>query len=137
MTAFVVRRNSNIDVLGWGVGITKGNNGDVDIGSFLNSLSIGSRIGNDDETRLLEGSSDVVGEATGSEATSDSDSTGMGGELEHSSLAVGTGGDDTNVCWVVDGGYDPGCKDNFLPITPLASRVISSAVPEHTRFWRG
>ena len=120
MTTFVIRRNSDVDVLGRGVGIAEGNDRDVDIGSFFDSLSIGSGIGHDDETRLLERSSDVVGEATGSEATSDGDSTGVGGELEHSSLAVGTSGDDTDVCWVVDGGDDSRCKDNLLPVADIS-----------------
>jgi hypothetical protein len=31
-------------------------------------------------------------------------------------LAIGTGGDDTNISWVVNGCNDAGSKDNFLPV---------------------
>lgn len=40
----------------------------------------------------------------------------MGGELEDGTLTVGTGGDDTDVGRVVDGGDDTGGQDNLLPV---------------------
>lgn len=39
----------------------------------------------------------------------------MRGELEDGTLAVGTGGDDTDVGGVVDSDDDAGCEDDFLP----------------------
>ena len=124
MTALVVCGNGYIDVLGWRVGIAKRNDGNVDIGSFLNSLGVGSGVGNDDETRLLEGASDVVGEVTRSETTGNSDSPSVSSELEDSSLTVGTGGDDTNIGRVVDGGDDSCCEDDFLPIRVYQLQVL-------------
>lgn len=72
------------------------NDGDVDVGSLLDSLSIGARVGDDDQARLLERAGDVVGEVTGGEATSDGNGTGVGSELEDSALTVGTSGDNAN-----------------------------------------
>ena len=72
------------------------NDGNVNVGSLLDSLGVGARVRDDDQARLLERAGDVVGEVTGSEATSDGDGAGVGGELEDSTLAIGTGGDDAN-----------------------------------------
>jgi hypothetical protein len=116
VATLVVGWDSNIDVLGWRVGVAKGNDWDIDIGSFFDSLSICTWVGDNDEAWFLEGAGDVVGEVTGGEATGDSDGTGVSGELEDSALAVWTGGDDANVGWVVNGDDYAGSKDNFLPV---------------------
>jgi hypothetical protein len=79
-------------------------------------LSVGAGIGDNDQTWLLERASDVVGKVTGREATSNSDSSGMSSKLEDSTLAVRTGGDDTNISWVVDSCDDAGCENDFLPV---------------------
>jgi hypothetical protein len=70
--------------------------GDVDVGSLLDGLGVGAGVGDDDQTGLLERAGDVVGEVTGGEATGNGDGTGVSGELEDSTLAVGTGRDDTD-----------------------------------------
>jgi hypothetical protein len=72
------------------------NDGDVDVGSLLDSLGISARVGNDDQARLLERAGDVVSEVTGGEATGDGNGTGVSGELEDGTLTVGTGRDDAN-----------------------------------------
>lgn len=72
------------------------NDGDVDVGSLLDGLGIGARVGDDDQARLLERAGDVVGEVTGGEATGNSDGTSVGGELEDGTLSVRAGGDDTD-----------------------------------------
>lgn len=115
VTTLVVGWDSNIDVLGWRVGVAESDDWDVDVGSLLDSLSIGTWVGDDNETWFLEGAGDVVGEVTGGEATGDGDGTGVGGELEDSTLAVWTGGDDTDVGWVVNGDDYAGGENNFLP----------------------
>ena len=115
MAPFVVCWNSNIDEFGRGVGITESNDGDVDVGSLLDSLGIGAGISDDDEAGFLEGAGDVVGEVTRSETSCDGDSSSMGSELQDSALAVGTGRDDTDIGGVVDGCDDTGCEDNLLP----------------------
>lgn len=91
MTTLVVGGDGNVNVLGGGVGVAEGNHGDVDVGSLLDGLSIGSGVGDDDQAGLLERSGDVVGERARSEATGDRGSPSMGGELEDGTLAVGTG----------------------------------------------
>ena len=88
----------------------------IDVGSFLDSLSISARIGNDDDAGLLERASDVVGKVTGGEATGDGGGSGVRGELEDCALAVWTGGDDGDVGWVVDCDEHAGCEDDLLPV---------------------
>lgn len=127
MTTLVVGRDSNIDVLGGGVGVAEGNHGNVDVGSLLDSLGVGAGIGDNDQAGLLERTGDVVGERTGGEATGDGRSTGVSGELEDSTLTVGTGRDDANVGRVIDGDNDTGSEDDLLPEKLVSkTRYISS-----------
>jgi len=119
VATLVVGWDGNIDELSWGVGIAESNDGNVDVGCLLDSLSVGAGIGDDDEAGLLERSSDVVGEVTGGETTSDGDGTGVGGKLQDSTLTVGTSRDDTDIGWVVDSCDDAGCKDDLLPVIKL------------------
>ena len=96
MTALVVGGDGNVDVLGGGVRVAEGDDGDVDVGSLLDGLGVGARVGDDDQAGLLEGAGDVVGEVTGGETTGNGASTGVGGELQDGTLTVGTGRDDTD-----------------------------------------
>lgn len=59
-------------------------------------MGISARVRDDDQAGLLERTGDVVGEVTGGETTGNGDGTGVGGELQDSTLSVGTGGDDAN-----------------------------------------
>lgn len=115
MTTLVVGWDSNIDKLRRGVSVAERDHGNVDIGSLLDGLSIGARVGHDDQAGFLERAGDVVGEVTRGETTGDGNGSGVGGELEDSALAVGTSGDDTDVSWVVDCDNDTGSEDDFLP----------------------
>ena len=115
MTTLVVGGDGNIDILGGGVGISQGNDGDVDVGSLLDSLGVGARIGDDDEARLLEGTGNIIGERTGGETSGDGRGTGMSGELKDSTLTEGTGGDDADIGRVVNGHDDTGGENNLLP----------------------
>ena len=54
MTTFVVCWDSNVDEFGGRVGVAESNDGDVDVGSFLDSLGIGARVSDDDQTRFFE-----------------------------------------------------------------------------------
>lgn len=116
MTTLVVSWDSNINELGGGVSVAKSDDGDVDIGSFFDSLGVGAGVGDDDEAGLLERTGDVVGEVTGSETTSNGDGTSVGGELQDSTLTIWTSGDNANISWVVNGSNDTGSKDDLLPI---------------------
>ena len=115
MTTLVVGWNSNIDEFSWGVGIAKTNDWDVDIAGFLDGLSVGSWIGDDDESRFLEGAGDVVGEVTRGETTGNGLRTGVSRELEDGTLTIWTGRDDTDIGWVVDSCDDSCSEDNLLP----------------------
>lgn len=116
MTTLVVGWDSYIDELGWGIGVAKGDNWDVNVGSLLDSLSIGTWVGNNDEAGFLEGSGDVIGEVTRGETTSDGNGTSVGGELQDGTLTVRTSRDNTDISWVVDGCDDTGSKDDLLPV---------------------
>lgn len=121
MATLVVGGDGNVDELGGGVGVAEGDDGDVDVGSLLDGLGVGARVGDDDQTGLLERTGDVVGEGTGGETTGDGLGAGVGGELEDGTLTVGTGRDDTDVRGVVDGGDDTGSQDDLLPV---CSRLV-------------
>jgi hypothetical protein len=113
VTALVVGGDGNVNVGGGGVGVAKGlhrlastptivdsgatyDDGDVDVGSLLDSLSVGAGVGDDDQARFAERAGDVVGEVTGGETTGNGDSTSVVGELEDRTLAVGTGRDNAD-----------------------------------------
>lgn len=117
MATLVVGGDGDVDVLGGRVGVAEGDDGNVDVGRLLDGLGVGAGVGDDDQTGLLEGSGDVVGEGTGGESTGDGDGAGVSGELEDSTLAVRTGRDDADVGGVVDGGDDSGGEDDLLPMT--------------------
>lgn len=121
MATLVVGGDGNVDELGGGVGVAEGDDGDVDVGSLLDGLGVGARVGDDDQTGLLERTGDVVGEGTGGETTGDGLGAGVGGELQDGTLTVGTGRDDTDVRRVVDGGDDTGSQDDLLPV---CSRLV-------------
>lgn len=116
VTTLVVGRNGNIDELGRGVSVAEGDDGDVDVGSLLDGLGVGARVGDDDQTGLLERTGDVVGEGTGGETTSNGLGTGVGGELQDGTLSVGTGRNDTDIGGVVDGGDNAGSQNDLLPV---------------------
>lgn len=115
VAGLVVGWDGNVDELSWGVSVAKGNDWDVDVGSLLDGLGIGTGVGNDDETGLLERAGDVVGEVTRGEATGNGDGTGVVGELQDSALSVRASGDNADVGGVVDGCDDTGSEDNLLP----------------------
>lgn len=98
------------------IGIAESNHGNIDVGSFLDGLCVGARVGDDDETGLFEGASNVVGEVTRCEATGNSDCPGMSGELQDSALAIWTGRDNGYVGGVIYCGDDASSKDDFLPV---------------------
>jgi len=115
MATLVVGGDGNIDVLGRRIGITEGNDGYIDIAGLLDSLGVGSGIGDDDQAGLLERARDVVGEATGGETTGNSDSSSVGSKFEDSALAIGSGRDGANIGGIVDGDDNSGSKYDLLP----------------------
>ena len=93
-------------------------------------MSIGSGISDDNEAGFLERAGDVVGEVTGGETSSNWGSTSVSGELQDSTLTIGTSRDHTDIGGVVDGCDDTGSEDDLLPrIGPLALR--SEFEPNH------
>lgn len=115
VASLVVRGYGDVDELERCVGIAKGNDWDVDVGRFTDGLVVHARVGNDDESRLLERAGDVVCEATRGEATSDGLCTCVSSELENGTVAVWACGDDANVVRIFDGSDDTGSKDELFP----------------------
>jgi len=54
MSALVVGWDRDIDELGWGVGVAKGDDGNVDVGCFFDGLGIGARVGDHDQAGFFE-----------------------------------------------------------------------------------
>ena len=115
MTPLVVGGDSDIDVLGRGVGIAQSHHGDVDIGCFLDGLGVTAGVGDDDEAGLLERARNVVGEVSRREATRNRLCARMGRELEHRTLPVGASRNYGDVRRVVNGRNDARREDDLLP----------------------
>ena len=122
MTTLVVGGDGNIDEIGRRISVAKGNDWDIDVAGLLDGLGVSARVGDDDEAGFLERPGNVVGEVTGGETTSNGSSTGVSGELQDGTLAIGTSRDDTDVGGVVNGGDNTGGQDNLLPI-PSQNRL--------------
>lgn len=115
MTALVVCRDSHVNKLGRRISVAERNDGDVDVGGFFDGLSVGARIGDNDQARFFERACDIVGEVSRGETTCDGNSASVSGEFEYCTLAIRAGGDYSDVGRIIDGGDDAGCKDNLLP----------------------
>jgi hypothetical protein len=108
VSTLVVGWDGNIDELSWGIGIAEGNNWNVDVGSLLDSLSIGAGIGNNDEAGFFERAGDIIGEVTWGETTGNWRGTSVRGELENSTLTVRASRNDTDIGGVINGNDDTG-----------------------------
>jgi len=128
MATLVVSGNGNVNEFGWRIGIAKGDDGDVNIGSFLDSLSVGARIGDDDQAGLLERAGNVIGKVTGGETTGNGDGTSVCGKLEDSTLTVGTSRDDNNISWVINCCNNAGRKNDLLPTLTVSLGTIPGSV---------
>lgn len=134
MTTLVVGGDGNINELGGGVSVAESDDGDVDVAGLLDSLSIGARVGDDDEAGLLERTGDVVGEVTGGETTGNGGGTGVRSELQDSTLAVGTSGDDTDVGGVLNGSDDTSSQEDLLPTNSRSRIRASHQSPDNQKF---
>lgn len=103
MTAVIIILDSHIDDLNRGVVIADGDDGDIDIGGFLNSLGVCMRIRDDDQAGIFEGVGDVVCEVFMGKAVGDGDG------FKDNTSAAGACEDDGDVGGVVDCDYNAGC----------------------------
>jgi hypothetical protein len=115
MATLIVCWNRNVDEFNWRVRVTESDDRNVDIAGLLDSLSIGSRIGDNNQAGFLERASDVVGEVSWGKAASNSHSSRVSGEFENSSLAIGASRNHTDVSGVIDGDNDASSEDNLFP----------------------
>lgn len=111
----VVCRDGNINEFEGSICVTESNDGYVDIGRLTDGLVIHTGVGNNDKTRLLKRTSDVVSERTGGETTSDCLSTGVSGEFQDGTVTVRTSRNDTDIIRIFDSSDDTSSEDKFLP----------------------
>lgn len=76
---------------------------------------VDTRVGDDDESGLLEGTGDVVGEITGCETTSDRLGTSVCRELQDRTLSVRASRNDTDIMGVLNCSNHTSREDNLLP----------------------
>lgn len=117
MSSLVVGGDGNIDKVSRRVGVSKSNDGDVDVRSLLDGLGIRTGVSYDNETGLLERAGNVVSEGTRGESSGNGSSADVRGELQDSTLAVRTSRDDDNVGRVWDGDEDTSGEDELLPVS--------------------
>jgi len=115
VSGFVVGGDGDVDELEGSVGVTEGDDGDVDVSGLSDSLVVNSGVSDDDDSGFLERSSDVVGEVTGGESTGDSVSTSETSVLQDSSVSIRSSRDDTNIGRVLDSSQDSSSQDDLLP----------------------
>jgi len=119
----VVAGNGNINISQWRVGVAEGNDWDVYIGSFTHRLVVSAGIGDNQQTWLTESSLDLVSECSWCEPASNGCSTSGRGKLQHSTLAVWAGRDDTHIGWVLDGSNGTGSQEQLLPCLAQVQNV--------------
>lgn len=115
MLTFVVTWDGNINVLRRRVDVRQGNDWDVDVRRLLDGLRVGSWVGNNNQSWLLERTCDVVGKVTWGESAGDRGSTSVGSKLQRSSLTEGSSGAYNDIGGVWDGGDDSSSQHNLLP----------------------
>jgi len=111
----VVAWDCNVDVLEWRVGVAEGNDRDVHLCSFRNGLVVRAWVGDNDQAWLQELWLDLVGECTWNEAASAEVCASVLSKLEDGALSEETNGASNDVLWVLDGGNDTSCEEEFLP----------------------
>jgi len=115
VAGLVVGWDGNVDETEWGVGITESDDWDVHVTGLTDWLVVGARVGEHEKTWLLEVRLDLIGESTRGETSSNVGGAGVLGVLEHGTLTVWTGRDDTDISWVLDGHDDAGSEHELLP----------------------
>ena len=114
MTSLVVGRDGDIDKFERGIGVTKSDDRNVNIGCFSYGLVINSRVCDDDKTGFPEQAGDVVGERTESKTTRDSLGACVGSVFQDGAVTVRACGYDTDIVRVLDS-CDTCGKDKLLP----------------------
>ena len=115
MLALVVGGDGNVDALEIRVSVGEGNNGDVHVPSFANSLVVSTGISDNEQTGLIEALLQLIGEGTGSMASNSGLATGIMSELEDTALAVRASRDGSNVLRVLNGNNHAGSELELLP----------------------
>ncbi len=115
VTTTNVTGDGNIDELERRVRVDKRDARNVDVRSLTDGLVVDTGVGNNNNTGLLERTSDVVGERTRGESSSNGSSTGLSSELEHSTVTVLTTANHTDISRVLDSSEDTSGENDLLP----------------------
>lgn len=120
VTSLVVARDGDIDVTERRVGVGESDRREVDIGSLSEGLVILQGVADEQETRLIEVSLDIVREGTRGELSGDHVSSEVLRELESSALGIRSGslsggGNNADIASVLDGDDRAGSQDDLLP----------------------
>lgn len=95
--------------------MAESNHWDVHVTGLLDGLVVTSWVADDDESWLQELLGVLIGKGTWGPLSTEVVGSGVGSELEDSSLGVGSAGDNEDILWVLNGGNDSSSKHELLP----------------------
>jgi len=123
----VVARDADIDVLDWGISVTKRNDWDVDVTGLSDGLVVNGWIGDDDQSWFSEAGLRVIGKTTWGESPVHGGSLDELGAFQRSSLSHVFRGNDADIGWVVDGGDDSGGQVDLFPHLLDVKNVVTGS----------
>jgi hypothetical protein len=95
--------------------VAESNDWDVHVTGLLDGLVISSWVADNDKSWLQEFLGVLIGKGTWGPLSTEVVSSGVGSELEDSSLGVGSAGDNEDILWVLNGSNDSSSKHELLP----------------------
>jgi len=113
--ALVVAWDGNIDVTKRTVSAAESDDGKVAVRSLRDGLVVHAWVSHDEKTRLAELLLNLVGECTRGETTGNGLDTEVLGELEDSTLTIGTLRDNNDILRILDASDDTSSQDELLP----------------------
>lgn len=129
LLGFVVGGDGNINPVKGGVGVAKGNNGDVHVGSLSEGLMVEAGVAHNNESRLEVLLGVLVSKSTWDPLATHVVGASVCGELEDGSLGVLTGRDNKDILLVLglDSSDDSSGNHGLLP--SLGQIVVEDTIP--------
>merc|ERR1719192_1340896 len=121
--ALVVAGDGEADELGGRVNVAEGDDGDVGVAALSDGLVVRPGVADDQQAGLAESGLDLVGEGSRGEPASHRGTVDVPGELENSSLSVGSAGTGEHISRVLHSGDGPGSQEDLLPGLPQVDDV--------------
>merc|ERR550539_1155232 len=113
--ASVVAWNADVNETERIVRVDKRDDRDVDVRGLGDRLMIGDRVDDQNQTRLLEGTLNLIGERAGRETASNWSSTSVSGILQAGTLTDLTGRNDAHVGGILDGSDGASGQHQLVP----------------------